>query len=406
MIGTREILLDDHPPRRLALPRDPIDSGGEARIFSVPGEPELAIKLYHRPTDDQAHRLQRMLAFAGHDEWLTRDEHHHPELVWPISVARDVEAERVVGYAMRMVGEPEFHPIDTFFSRRERLTYFPGVSWRFPLGIARNLSALVARLHARNLVVGDLSHRNVVVSLKGYLTILDCDSIEFTDPESGERFACHVTTGEYAPPELLHNESWTRTASTDNFSLAVIIYRLLMLGDHPYMGIPRDGGDDGIELSDNIRNGISYLIAPDRVRIRDSALATDILPPEVRGLAQRAFGAGHLEPELRPPAAEWTVTLQRAQQSLQTCDARPHHIYGGHLPHCPWCARMREGMPDLFGMPSQPSRPRPAPAPASHAPAPAPARGRVAAFASTVMTVIVVIIVILFVIGLLAALLS
>ena len=108
---------------------------------------------------------------------------------------------------MRLVGEPEFHPLGTLFSHRERIRYFTQATWRFPLGIARNLSAVVARLHHRGLIVGDLSDRNLVVSQKGYLTgsTATRSSSPTPSPASASPASC--------PPPSTPHPSCTSTSS-------------------------------------------------------------------------------------------------------------------------------------------------------------------------------------------------
>ena len=394
MNGTRAVLLDGHSPPQVVLPDEELNGGKQAVVFLPPEDPSIVIKIYFKTTAQDVRRLSKMLEYARYDEWLTRDDRAHPELAWPITVARDTERGEIVGYAMLCVGEPDFHPLGTFFSHRERLTYFGDASWRFPLGIARNLSALVARLHRRGLVVSDMSDRNLVVSGDGYLTILDCDSIDFTDPVSGERFAGSLATPEYAAPELHYNANALKSPATDNFSLAVIVYRLLMLGIHPYQGVSRDPKRHHSLISDNIRDGVCHLISPDDVTIPSTALAPDILPPEVRALAETAFGPGHLNPSSRPDAAAWARALHHASDELATCTVGQHHVYSAHLTRCPWCARVAEGRPDPFTVPQRKpkakSQPAPAiPQPLSQQPQPSNGFGRVA------LTLVVIAIVIL-----------
>jgi hypothetical protein len=108
------------------------------------------------------------------------------------------------------------------------------------------------------------------------------------------------------------------------------------------------------------------LISPDAVTVPASALVPDILPPEVRALAERAFGPGHLNPSSRPEAAEWARALQRASSELSECNVEPHHVFSAHLTRCPWCARISEGRPVLFSVPPR----KPKPAAARRAPAP------------------------------------
>ena len=127
-----------------------------------------------------------------------------------------------------------------------------------------------------------------------------------------------------------------------------MIYRLLMLGDHPYMGIPRGRGDEQILISDNIRNGISYVVAPDGVQLRASALAVDVLPADLAHSPSAPSARDTSTPPAapRPPSGRWPSSAPSRSSSSAT--SNPRHVYGGHLTQCPWCARMTAGRPDLF----------------------------------------------------------
>ena len=340
-----EVVLATEQPRPLRLERE-LGSGGEAVVYEA--GPELAVKLYHRPSDDVARRLEGMLALACADDFL--NEAAHPELAWPTALVRDADGREVVGYAMRRVGSPDFFPLALLFSHRHRQEQLGEVSWRFFVGVSRNLTGLMATLHDRGLVLGDVSPNNVVVNRDGMLTFLDCDSMQFVAPGSGERFACAMKTLEYTAPELQgDDEGAEHTPESDCFSLALLICRLLLMGDHAYTGIPRDAPlDDDLRIPDKIVSGHSYLVRPDEINLPANTYDPALLPPRVLELSRRTFGTGHAVPGARPAAAEWLAALDAAADELQICPKERLHVYSGHLPACPWCARAAAGKPDPF----------------------------------------------------------
>jgi DNA-binding helix-hairpin-helix protein with protein kinase domain len=345
----REVLLATTPPQRLQLSAKPIGRGGQATVYSTDTDTTLAVKVYHRPSDEVERRLRGMLLLGQQEDFLTQDTVRHPVLAWPAAAVKDPNEDRVIGYAMRRVGRPEFVPLGMLFNSSQRREHFPEISWRFLIGIGRNLSALVAALHEREMVLGDVSHGNFVVSGNGYLTFLDCDSMQFTDPDTGEKFPCPVLTAEYAPPELRRGEAPERTPTTDNFSLAVLVIRLLLVGDHPFMGTrPHGHGGDEVGTAENVRDGFCYLVRPEEMMLPAGALNVGLLPPDVLQLGRRAFGPGHSNPQARPTAIEWLSALDDALASLVVCPAHPTHVHSGHLSACPWCERVAAGHPDLF----------------------------------------------------------
>jgi DNA-binding helix-hairpin-helix protein with protein kinase domain len=359
-----EVMLAATPRRRLELSPRPIGEGGQAAVFGVDADPGLVVKLYHAPTPEIERRLESMLLLARPDDFLSDDGTGHPALTWPSAMVQDVASGEVIGYAMRRVDTPEFLPLGTLFNPAQRRAYFPDISWRFLLGLGRNLAGLVTALHDRGLVLGDISHANLVVSRRGYLSFLDCDSMQFTDPRSGEHFPCAYLTAEYAAPELQARSGVDRTAATDTFSLAVLACRLLLVGDHPFMGIRLGGRDDDADAARNIVDGYCHLVRPEEMGLPPGTIDPGVLPPPVLALARRTFGPGHGDADARPTAEEWFTALDEALERTATCGASSRHVHGAHLPQCPWCARSRAGASDPFAS----SDPR------SGAPTPGPAR--------------------------------
>jgi DNA-binding helix-hairpin-helix protein with protein kinase domain len=367
--AARDVLLASEPPRTLRLSERPIGRGGQAVVYAAEADPRLAVKLYHEPAADVERRLDGMLRLARPEEFLTRDSAAHPELAWPSALVRDVDRHHVIGYAMRRVGQPDFFPLGVLFSNPHRRQTMEEMSWRFLVGVSRNLACLAAALHERDFVLGDVSHANVVVSRHGYLTFLDCDSMQFVAPHSGERFPCLVMTAEYAAPELLSNGHVDRTPVSDTFSLALLVCRLLLVGDHPFMGVRKSAlADDESGTADNIREGYSYLVRPEEMGVPREHIKPSLLPPALLGLAVRAFGEGHSNPAARPSAAEWLAALDDVQASLTVCRAERLHVFSGHLASCPWCARVADGAWDPFA-PARRSAPAHSPRPVTGTPA-------------------------------------
>src|SRR5262249_26038267 len=159
-----EVLVASGPRRTLRLSAQPIGEGGQAAVFSVDADPAVAVKLYHQPTADLERPLGSKLLLAPPDQVLRDDRMEHPALTSPAAQVKDIGSGEVIGYTMRRVRSPEFMPLGTLFNPVHRRQHFADVSWRFHLGLARNLAGLVASIHERELVLGDVSHANVFVS--------------------------------------------------------------------------------------------------------------------------------------------------------------------------------------------------------------------------------------------------
>jgi hypothetical protein len=100
---------------------------------------------------------------------------------------------------------------------------------------------------------------------------------------------------EYTPPDL-QGYSFAdvdRQPEHDAFALAVLIFRLLMEGFHPFDGVYRGRGEPP-ELGARIRNGY-FPYARGRTGIEPSPLAPpfEMLHPDLQALFVRCFEEGH-----------------------------------------------------------------------------------------------------------------
>lgn len=351
----RTVHLDGKP---VTLAELPLKGGGQAAVFPVEGDDTIVVKLYRdRPGPDLERRLTRMLTMSPLTARPT-DANQPPELAWPTAMARSPEGE-FLGYAMRRFGEPQHVQLVGLFTRAQRLRLFGDrADWRFLLGVAWNLAFMTARMHYDNLVIGDFSSSNVVVDTNGFVTFLDCDSIAFTDPVTGEPFPCLMHTTDYSSPE--RQSGAAATPESDNFALAVLIYQLLTAGNHPFGGVPHDSTPEST-VKDNIAASVSYVVRPEAVVIPRGTVDPSVLPPGLLTLAHTAFGAGVHAPSARPTPEVWLRALDQERSRVQVCPQRPLHSYGSHLPTCPWCTRAAVTGHDVFNVPVRPPVPVPPP---------------------------------------------
>ncbi|MFE9598874.1 hypothetical protein [Streptomyces hokutonensis] len=351
----RTVHLDGKP---VILAELPLKGGGQAAVFPVEGDDTIVVKLYRdRPGPDLERRLARMLTMSPLAARPT-DANQPPELAWPTAIARGPD-DTFLGYAMRRFGEPRHVQLVGLFTRAQRLRLFPDrADWRFLLGVSWNLAFMTARMHYEGLVIGDFSSSNVVVDANGFVTFLDCDSIAFTDPGTGEHFPCLMHTTDYSSPE--RQSGAAATPESDNFALAVLIYQLLTAGNHPFGGVPHDSTSEST-VKDNIAASVSYVVRPEAVVIPRGTVDPSVLPPGLLTLAHTAFGPGVHAPAARPTPEVWLRALDQERSRVQACPTRPLHTYGSHLPTCPWCTRAAVTGHDVFNPPVRQPVPVPVP---------------------------------------------
>jgi Tol biopolymer transport system component len=272
---------------------------------------------------------------------------------------------------MRRVSD--MFPIVNFYNPSGRRQSCPLFNWYYLHQTARNLAAAFAAVHRRDSLVADVNGRNILVSQRALVTLVDTDSFQVRDPESGHTFRCPVGTAEYTPPELQGRElsEIDRNLQHDCFGLAVILFQLLMEGTHPFAGLYLGRGDPP-PYEQRILVGHFPYASKNSIPYRPMPVAPPlgILHPVLQHMFIRCFEEGHHNPAARPDAASWQNALEEAAAAMVTCRVNEQHRYGKHLATCPWCERTkqlggRDPFPSLqavqkgLHLPPRPSRPRP-----------------------------------------------
>jgi DNA-binding helix-hairpin-helix protein with protein kinase domain len=331
--------LRDHLGNEVRLPPKPFAVGGEGAVFDVQGRPDLVAKLYNKPqSKERCDKLRAMAKLCS------------PELLkiaaWPTATLSAGNGAAIDGILMpRITGYLEIHHL---YSVAQRKKDFPEADWGFLLHTARNCAIAFEAVHAHGHVVGDVNQKNVMVSKKGLVAFVDCDSFQVA--EGSRIFRCGVGVPEYTPPEL-HGKNFAtldRAVNHDLFGLAVLIFHLLMMGRHPFSGVPLAQADIPIEKA--IQDGCyAYTRNAARARLRPPPHVPPaaMLDPVVLDLFDRAFCTPR-----RPTATEWRTSLDAAMKQLFRCKNDPKHAYLPAAGNCPWCVLIAvERL--MFFLPSQ-----------------------------------------------------
>lgn len=326
----QRILLDTNAP---------LGAGGEARIYAVPPDETFAAKIYHKPNDETARKLGVMLANPPEDAAASEQL----LIAWPVDLLRTLDIQRrVVGYLMPRVSG--MHPLFEFYNPLTRRQQHPLSNTLYLHRTARNLAAAVRALHARGYVIGDINESNILVTDTALVTLVDTDSFQVRDPQSGAVYRCPVGKPEFTPPELQGKTfvQMDRTPEHDLFGLAVLIFLLLMEGTHPFAGVYQ-GADEPPSYDARILAGhFPYGSRRAPYKPMPAAPPFEMLHPTLRQLFRRCFEDGHANPQARPDAQTWQTALAEAEAALVTCAANAQHRYGDHLSVCPWCERTKQ----------------------------------------------------------------
>jgi serine/threonine protein kinase len=284
-------------------------------------------------------RLKEMIANPPKDQ--TRNlTPPHISIAWPERMLR--EGGKFVGYIMpRIQWAPDIFKV---YSPKIRKTELPNFDWRHLHHTALNLSIAVHAYHSAGYVVGDLNSKNVLVNKDAMVTMIDADSIQVRTA-TGQVMRCPVGTPDFTPPELqsIKLDSVDRTEYHDAFALATMIFLLLMEGQHPFAGAPKNPSTSvaGPIYQYCIKNGIFPYKSNRMFKPPASALEFSSLNPNIQKLFVRCFVDGFKNPLKRPLPIEWIKTLQAAENSMTQCSVDHDHWYSSHLSSCPWCKRSK-----------------------------------------------------------------
>lgn len=314
-----------------------IAEGGEGRILQLDGMPNQLVKLAKGPIDaGMAEKLRVLIA------------RRTPELerytAWPIDLVSD-ERSNPVGFVMNRIADVvDIHMAYGPGSRRDT---FPTADFRFLLRVATNIARMFALMESQRIVIGDVNHASIGVSAAATVTLFDIDSIQIE--ANGNVFRCRVGVPDFTPPELQGGKfnDVDQTVQHDRFRLAILLFKLLFLGRHPYVGVFSGRGEMTVERA----------IREHRFAYGSSAVLKDMRPPpgalsviahgeEIAQLFERAF-AGEALWRGRPTPSEWIRTIGDLERDLVTCGISHHHARGKP---CPWCAVERHTQVPVFGV--------------------------------------------------------
>lgn len=334
-------------------------SGGEGSLHQVKGFPQYVAKIYRPNKADSVRRkkIEYMVSIGAGLPTGTAAVH----FAWPQETLFDTNG-MFVGFLMeKAVSETNVAELCCGSDS-------PGDYWHINVGVAANLALAVKKAHELNIILGDMNGKNYLLGKNGYVTIVDNDSFVLRDGQ-GRQFLCNACIPELLPPELQGRPRLDYTFETDDFSLAIHIFMLLMNGAHPYTArkVAVQSSSSGvIRQVDAIKNCQScfFLTANISSQLPQGTPSLSFLPEEIQQLFYQAFITGHQNPQNRPTAAQWYDALFRLNQMIIHCSAPgSKHAYPSNNTGCPWCA-ISPVHPPVSRLQNHPqNQPQPSPVP-------------------------------------------
>lgn len=303
--------------------------GGEGAVYDIQGRANEVAKIYLKPPgSDHAMKLKVMAEMAS------------PGILrlaaWPTNTLHNSSGS-IIGFAMPKVSGHT--PVFKLYGPKLRLQEFPRADWRFLIHAAANAARAFAAVHASGLVIGDVNHGNLVVGQDATVRLIDCDSFQVS--KGSRTWHCEVGVGTHQPPEMQGKVSYAgihRTANHDNFGLAVIIFQLLCMARHPFMGRYLGSGEPPSIEEAIAQSRYAYSQEQQRTGMAapPGSLPVDALTPEIQRLFEAAFAPSAISGG-RPSGEQWVQGLSQLASSLRECSSNQGHRYLARLPHCPWC---------------------------------------------------------------------
>lgn len=289
-----------------------IGSGGQGDVFALYENPSIVVKVFYPDKLSQDNHALREKVKA---QIQMGDLIKEPFLTWPQISVFDQQGEWI-GYAMkRAKGEPLTklaHPM-------LYLKSFPGIDRSGIVKILLNFLSIVKKLHEKDIYVGDVNLGNVLADPRTFKTyLIDTDSYQITD--GATVFSCPVGKPEMTAIEH-HGQDFrnvTRTSESDLFSIAILMFQCLMLGQHPYSQI---GGGNPVE---NLRKGNFPYGRGAPAPGKDGALPPgpwfiiwSHLTFNVKSLFIRTLRDGINEPCNRASIKEWEIALKKYYWAME-----------------------------------------------------------------------------------------
>ncbi len=302
----------------IELSKAPFAKGGEGQLYHVLSPTNWqnrVAKIYH-PNKRTAVRKDKLTYIVQHP--LHLDTQNQTSLVaWPLELI--YENKQFIGFLMpiakgellEVLAAPKLPKKLSKDNKWQRFDLKQSTALELRKKVCFNIAVALQKVHATGkYILVDLKPENVLIQSNGLVSLVDMDSIQIVE-DGKHLFSAAVATPEFAPPEFHKVTNSLKISSWDEFSLAVIFYKIL-LGIHPFAATATGKFEQAVTLGDKIALGL-YVHHPDLQKnfqsIPPPHSGFHQLPIPLQHLFNSCFVEGLEDTTLRPSAEDWCLAL-------------------------------------------------------------------------------------------------
>ena len=302
-----------------------INKGGAAgKIYLNADNPQLVAKIFHNRSKSSTNRqkLESMLLNRPNFPAVEKDGIKYVQIAWPEALLED-EDGFCVGYLMPFIKMEDAVSLDHLMQKAIRKKLKLPEKYAYRVFAAYNIASMVTALHKCGHYIVDMKPSNVTVYKSTMMVaMVDCDGFSIKG-EHG-RYPAEFVSEEYIYPEGMELGCNEMGEEQDKFALAVIIFKLLNNGIHPFSGVAKKNADSALSIQERIEQyHYAYGMWGDSYQAPHPYSIHEFLPQSTMKLFDRAFVKG----QKRPTAAEWQAELDFLLKNLKHCKKNPNHAY-------------------------------------------------------------------------------
>ena len=309
---------------RLVLGRLLNKGGAAGKVYEILGQPAKVAKIFHERQKSNTNRLklEAMVVNNPNIPSVKAGGVEYVQIAWPEAVLEDDEGY-CVGYVMPFINTAEAVSLDHLMQSAVRAKLGLSDKYEYRVMAAYNVALMVASLHRYGHYIIDLKPANVSIYKKTMtVAVFDCDGFSIQGEQA--RFPAEFVSEEYIYPEGMTQSCEDMGEEQDKFALAVIIFKLLNNGIHPFSGVAKKNSDSALSIQERIENyHYAYGMWGDSYQAPHPYSVHAFLPQSTLKLFDRAFVKG----QKRPSALEWQAELDFLLKNIKTCKKNPNHAY-------------------------------------------------------------------------------